>query len=371
MLLTSLYATLTVITTTDINLLLNQISSPLPIIRDKVPILWFYWAVPFFLLGIYLYFNISMQRIWESLSQMPAIFTDGLSLEKKAYPWLLLGIINAHFDLLKKQRPALWLLQNSIAAFLAWCIVPATLLLFWIKYLPQHSWPCTIFHILMLAGSLVSGFLFYRLAGKTLQWKNNRLTRRSLLRCSLAILAVMILLFAFSSGGFYGRHPNSSAWRGLPAYSLKKVVPSIFRLLGVSPFAQLEGKEVSLKLKDWTGKMQEENEKVIGAKLPGRNLVGARARDAYFAKAQLQGANLAGADLSYADLQGANLRGTNFSQANLANADLGGADLKGAILNCADLRGADLIYSLNITTDQLAQAVTDENTKMPAQRVSP
>ena len=53
------------------------------------------------------------------------------------------------------------------------------------------------------------------------------------------------------------------------------------------------------------------------------------------------------------------------------NADLGGADLKGAILNCADLRGADLIYSLNITTDQLAQAVTDENTKMPAQRVSP
>jgi len=76
------------------------------------------------------------------------------------------------------------------------------------------------------------------------------------------------------------------------------------------------------------------------------DLSGARVR-----RTDLSKANLTGANLSNADLTGANLRG-----ANLAN-----ATLKGTIL-----RGADLRDAINLTKEQLADAVVDDTTILPA-----
>ncbi len=98
MLLGCAYAWLTIATTTDARLLTNSASSPLPIIGTDIPIAWFYWAAPVLLLGLYSYFHLYLQRLWEGLSELPAVFPDGKALHKNAYPWLLNGLVRAHFD---------------------------------------------------------------------------------------------------------------------------------------------------------------------------------------------------------------------------------------------------------------------------------
>lgn len=76
------------------------------------------------------------------------------------------------------------------------------------------------------------------------------------------------------------------------------------------------------------------------------------------------------------NLSRARLRGTNFSETNLSRADFSnadftnanfrGADFNGAILKGTILIGADLTGATNLTKEQLAEAVTDETTVLPA-----
>ena len=70
----------------------------------------------------------------------------------------------------------------------------------------------------------------------------------------------------------------------------------------------------------------------------------------------LQGANLSEMDLRRADLTGADLR----------KADLGGARLLNADLYMARVGGADLCLAQGLTSLQLAEALGDQETLLPA-----
>jgi uncharacterized protein YjbI with pentapeptide repeats len=72
---------------------------------------------------------------------------------------------------------------------------------------------------------------------------------------------------------------------------------------------------------------------------------------AFIRRTNLSNASLRGADLSRADATGASFR----------HADFAGACLKGTILKGADLTGA-----INLTEAQLADAIIDEETRLPA-----
>ena len=74
-------------------------------------------------------------------------------------------------------------------------------------------------------------------------------------------------------------------------------------------------------------------------------------RGAFIRRTDLSGADLTGADLSGADASGALFRGADFKDARLA----------GTVLN-----GADLTDARNLTEAQLASAVIDEHTRLPA-----
>lgn len=78
------------------------------------------------------------------------------------------------------------------------------------------------------------------------------------------------------------------------------------------------------------------------------------------------GADLVGARLRGADLHGASLRGAYLLGADLRGADLRRADLLGTDLRGADVRGARLDSSLFLTQAQLAAAVGDAATTVPA-----
>jgi uncharacterized protein YjbI with pentapeptide repeats len=74
----------------------------------------------------------------------------------------------------------------------------------------------------------------------------------------------------------------------------------------------------------------------------------------------LHGAYLRGTDFSRFDLENANFSGADFTGANFR-----GADFKNANLNETILRGADLTDATNLTREQLATAIIDDQTKLP------
>ena len=140
----------------------------MPIIQTPVSIAGFYLAAPTILLVLYLYLHLYLQRMWEGMAELPAVFPDGRTLDRRVYPWLLSGLVSAHVPLLEDRRPPLSWLQVLLSVTAAWGLVPFTLFLFWGRYLVRHDWPWTIWHVVLLVTAVGFGFASYRLAVKTL-----------------------------------------------------------------------------------------------------------------------------------------------------------------------------------------------------------
>lgn len=108
----------------------------LPIINTLIPQKIFFWTAPVGVLLVYLYFQLNLQRLWERLAELPAIFEDGTPLDKKASPWLPVGYVRAHFSLLRKDdRPPLSKVQTLAVQLLIWWTAPAVLTALWLRYL--------------------------------------------------------------------------------------------------------------------------------------------------------------------------------------------------------------------------------------------
>ncbi|MDP4023296.1 pentapeptide repeat-containing protein [Methylobacterium sp. NEAU 140] len=75
----------------------------------------------------------------------------------------------------------------------------------------------------------------------------------------------------------------------------------------------------------------------------------------------LQGAFIRRTDLSGADLRDADLSGVDATGARFRDSDFAGARLADMILGGADLTGAR-----NLTVDQIAEAIIDDQTRLPA-----
>ncbi len=143
----------------------------LPIFKTKIPESFFYWAFPAGLFLVYSYLQLYLQRLWERLSELPAIFEDGTPLDKKATPWLLVGYVRAHFKRLRNdKRPQLSLLQTLVIQLLAWWLAPATLAAIWVRYLFADPvwWVCTLQVAATLAG-LYAALAFLHRARHTLR----------------------------------------------------------------------------------------------------------------------------------------------------------------------------------------------------------
>jgi uncharacterized protein YjbI with pentapeptide repeats len=398
-----LYSWLTIATTTDVNLITNRASSPLPIIQTSIPIVGFYWVAPLLLLCVYFYFHFYLQKLWEELGSLPAIFPDGRPLHAKIDPWLLNDLVRSHLPKLNVNRPFLSYLQLWISVLLAWWVVPITMFLFWGRYLRRHERAGTAFHVVLLVISLTAALSLYRLGTATLRGAKRKpfgwrgvTSRRGYQAATFAV--AVGAMFAVVSWGTRWGVPSDAPILGIPL--LLQVgersspergrrsgtdqltwVPRLMALVGYSPFADLRAADISQKKFAWSSN-DNNLDSVTGAHLEGANLRYALASGAFLvganlSVADLRGANLTGADLSDAllsssvitdaDLDGANLARANLlfshlpsaylhnadlSRANLTDTDLTSADLtdanlsfsklRGAYLNGVDLRGANL-----------------------------
>ena len=355
MLLGCVYSWLTIATTTDVRLLTNTASSPLPIIGTEIPIAWFYIAAPLVLICLYCYFHLYLDNLWGALASLPAIFPDGKRLDERAYPWLLNTLVRRHFKRLKS-RPLIARMKEWITIFLAWCVVPLTMIGFWLRFIPRHDWIGTYFHIGLIVLSIVFGIIFFRLCAFTLQGREKLFISfhkffrhegfyRSILKYFLFSVFVFILgsvLYLLSVGAINGIKTETQYKPKLNNFSdIKTVVPWAFSMLGYDVFANFREKNVSEKPANyWEIHEKDRLESVKGANLKNSNLNNADMYGAFLVKADLRGASIKNVNFEKTDLKKANLSGLNLEQAKL-----GGANLQQANLHSANLKQADLLLA--------------------------
>ncbi len=369
------YSWLVIGTTTDVALILNTASSPLPIINTPIPIAGFYVVGAVLLAAVYCYFHFYLQRLWRTLAILPAVFPDGTALDDKTDPWLLTNLVRTQFARLSASPPPLARLENLLSVVLAWWLVPVTLIALWARYLPAHDIGGLAWLALLLASTTFFGRHTFRLARATLRGVPKAaaqdLPRRPLLlmfrvarhlrpgEVILTFLMPFIVIISLSLSALW-QPPRNAGGQGTaegkvvvfsltePGRSLQEVEPTPAKLLnfiGIRTYADLREVNVAERPNGWDGK---DWSKVKRVDLRGRNLTFADAESTFLANADLRGATLSGANLNEAQLQGANLeearlQGANLQEAQLQGAGLIEAQLQGADLSFAQLQGATLL----------------------------
>ena len=424
------YTWLTIASTTDPQLLNNAAppASRLPILGTDIPLVRFYLVAPLLLVCLYVYFHLCLQRLWEELADLPAIFPDGRPLDKKAYPWLMNVVVRAHLPRLSGDRSNLSRWQARMSILLGWGLVPMTILILWLRYLRGHDAVGTAAHVVMLAASVATGVGFLSLAATTLKGSEKRpfLWRQAWgdarARSFGAGVAALVLFSTLSYGAIAGVNPDASdraiAVNGpVSPFSPRRFVPPLLGYVGISTFAQLDDVNLSTKPANWVSHgIGNDLDAVKGADLTERNLRHASAYNVFLVNAYMmdvdaRGADFRESDLRKCDFRRADLRGTNFRSANLegadlrytdmtqakltdaqlgkaklkeakltdaqlrdahaanadfTRADLRRADLSGADLKGADLSGADLREVVGLTQGQVDVAIHDAETRLPA-----
>jgi uncharacterized protein YjbI with pentapeptide repeats len=339
------YCWITIGSTTDLSLLTNTGAAKLPLLNNDVPTENFYLVAPLMLLALSLYFYLYLQRLWERLAGLPAVFPDGMPLDQKAYPWLMNGLVRAfrprvletpvaHIPL---PRGQFWL-----TSLVAWGAAPLTLLLFWARYLCAHEWWGTALQSLSFVISLCASFGYCGLSRHTLAGEpwDRKYRTKALRRAWIGgLLAAPLILFG--AWDMMHRPHMLFTWR--------------------TYFADLREADISVKPADWkahppaadiapqaaacTGQAAEaaaDMTRVKRALLSHRDLRFLQAPKAFLARADLQRAGLQYAWLDSADLRFAWLQGADFQNASLVGARLAGAQLDGARFLGAKLKGIDL-----------------------------
>ncbi len=347
---------LRILTTPDAQLLKNSSALPFSALQTTLPFIPFYLFGPVVILSLYLCVQLYLQRLWDGIAQMPAIFPDGRRLDA-SLPWFARWSARTHFQWLRKTQSPLAFLEAAIAILFLYWVAPATVLLFWARYMKLEDLRGTTLHILLAVGAVTAAMNFPRMAGRAFEIDSPRQdggrkpsSKRTILLHKIVPPSVGLLLFLLSIGTFLGVPHGYRAFGQAPVWSVRAWAPNILWTLGYNPFAQLTEAEVSTKPPGWTGQ-EEMIAQVKGANLNGLRLRYIQAYGAFLVKAHLWRTDLRNAFLSEADLREANLRQVDLQfavldRAKLARAALPEADLRNANLDRADLHDANLSFAV-------------------------
>lgn len=367
MLLVNALAWLRIITSTDSELLRNAPVLPFPGFQRLSPLIPFGLIGPVLLLALYACFHLYLQRLWEGLAMLPAIFPDGRRLDS-CVPWYVAWPTRFEFKWLRNNRSPLAFLEKGFAMLLLYWVVPATLVLFWGRYLTMQDLRGTSLHILLIGIAIFAAMFFPAMVTRAFgvyldRTQDEKLTAsRRIRRHAAGPLGVGGLLLLISSGIILGAPHDFGGAEKSAQGSVKTWAASLLWLAGYSPYARLTELEVSSRPPGWS-EQQSDLSKIKGANLNRVNLRYAQAYGAFLVKARLEQADLRNAFLSDADLReaslrGADLRGSHLYHARLGRASLQNADLSGASLDRASLAGADL-SSARLSRASLLDATLD------------
>ncbi len=353
---------LRIFTTRDAQLLTNGPAFPFLGLQSDVPFIPFYLFGPVVLLALYVGFHLYVQHLWDGAAQLPAIFPDGRKLDT-CLPWFARWSAQANFKWLRATRSPLAFLEGGISIALLYWVTPATVLLFWSRYLTLEDLRGSALHALLVAGSIFAAINFPKMVGVAfnadLRLPANRqpASQKKIARLLNAIpVGVAVLLFLISAGivfgvphGYAASHGEATAGdSGIPQY--KTWAAHLLWSAGYNPYAQLTETNVSAKPAAWSGR-DEDLSQIQGAGLNHIRMRYAQAYRSFLANARLWQADLSHADLSESDMREANLRQASLEfaildRANLFRANLQEADAQNANLNRSDLRSTNLTSAI-------------------------
>jgi uncharacterized protein YjbI with pentapeptide repeats len=377
----SLICCLLIAFTTDLRLLLNTSALPFSRLTTILPMSGLYLGGPLVLLALSLRFHFLLLRLWGSMAALPAVFPDGQTLERDG-PWYLMGLVRRHFRWQGDTKSPMTAFETVLSTVLAYWIVPATLFLFWVRYLARQDFRGTLLHVVLITASVASATCLPFVVSRVLRPGDLRLPKsKNILRLVLqtlrSALAVCCILFLFSIGVNRGLPYDRSTGADDSPGDVRRWASMVFQSIGYRPYADLTEATLSSPPPRGTAWTDETVEGITGARLNQINMRFARAYKAFLINAKLWRVNLEGAYLSEADLRGANLReallrnavldraqvahavlvsanatGSNFAAADMKFVDLSYGNFENAVLSNAKVSGASL-YAVNLKNAQL------------------
>jgi uncharacterized protein YjbI with pentapeptide repeats len=365
-LLACLYSALTVATTTDVGLLTNSTSSKLPILGADIRINTFYVITPILLAALYVYFHVYLQRLWSGVSGLRRVVTSGIGADEVVDLWLIGrpgttagGRLGGSFAVLR----------SFVSTALAWYLVPATLVLLWLRQLSRHDWIVAGVCIVIISVVVGVGISSYFACIAKLS-PPSKTSRSWWSRGVVALLIAFGFLFIVTFGAIEGiahrpddKHNVQGRIDQARFVRLRQWVPRVLSSIGFEPFVDLEEAIVSKKPAEWDDKTLSH---VLGASLDDRDLRRGNLRRVFLVSGRIRLAKLQRSDFYRADLRDADLwksdaRGANFRRANLAyakfnhtvldSADFSKAGCDSTNFGHASIRGANFKEAyLNKTT---------------------
>jgi uncharacterized protein YjbI with pentapeptide repeats len=345
---------LLILLTTDSRLILDSSAVPLPHVPNFLPMSGFYLGAPLLILLLYARLHFLLLRLWGSIAALPAVFPDGNTLEKDG-PWYLMGLVRRHFRWLRDTRSPISVFESVVSAILAYWLAPATLALFWVRYLVRQDFRGTLLHVASIVLLVVAATCLPILVSRALRPGDlHRPTSGNAFRAAsiplrTAFLAA-ILLLALSIGvirGVPGEMPADSSLAP-QVHDIRSWAAQALQLVGYRPYAELVEAAFSPRS---NASESADSSGSAGARL-SLNQIDLRFARGYhlsFANAKMWRANLRGAYLPEADLHGANLREgilreASFDKAQAQGVILVSVDGRSSNFASADLRNADFSY---------------------------
>ncbi|MCA9241515.1 MAG: pentapeptide repeat-containing protein, partial [Planctomycetales bacterium] len=195
---------LMLISTTQLQLLANDGVVHLPLFDVDAPSSVFFLAGPFLLIAVFYYMHVYMQRMWETLASLPAVFPDGEPIDRKAHGWMLLGLVRWRWKRLRG-RPSMFLAQTALSLLLGWGLAPITVFAVWRRCAIRHEWNTSIMQA--LACALV---VFVSLGSFDAAWSAFRRGKR--LPKLLLRVGLSLCLLYFLQGVMYATFDGQSEW---------------------------------------------------------------------------------------------------------------------------------------------------------------
>ena len=362
MLFASFASCLMIWKTKDVQLVSDSAILPFlhsPAASAALPTAEIYLIAPVLLLCVYLLFQYHLQRLWDAVLELPAVFPDGRVLSEKQSR-IVTGLLRLHFHWMNQDPPSTRLIEKCTSALLAYWIVPVVLVLFWGRYLTLQEIHGTILHELLVMAAV--GIAFYattKIGRPQARWvaseqpKKNIVEKLRQVKPATLVIILFVILSFLSIGTITGVPHGKERAPQFSSASARRWAPAVLWTLGYDPYADLTEAPVSAKPSDWHNGGTDSGDDLSEVK-------GARLNESHFRYAQAYGIFLANAHLWRSDFYGAflaeaDLRGADFGQADLRLAILDRArmnhtnfdraQLDGANLARADLRNANLSYS--------------------------
>jgi uncharacterized protein YjbI with pentapeptide repeats len=354
----SLLSCLTIWKTKDVQLLTD--SAIIPYLHSSAaaaaaPTAEIYLIAPAALLAIYLWFLYNLQRVWDAVLELPAVFPDGRVLGQKG-PRIITGLLRTHFRWMNPDAPSTRLIEKSISVLLAYWMVPLVLLFFWARYLTLQEMHGTILQEALILTAVGAALYCTTSTGRPAErWAEQGkpdsrvVARLKGLKHASVLIALFVVLSFFSIGTIAGVPHDQARAPQYASASIRRWAPTVLWLVGYEPYAELTEASISLRPPNWSGS-DDQVSAVRGAHLNGTNFRYAQAYGVFLVGAHLFRANFQGAFMSEADFRGADLGQANLKfavldRAQMNHANLDRATLDGANLTRVDLRGANLSYS--------------------------